>query len=444
MKDDSPPGGAGTILDRSGLASIGRRAAVAVLLAFGGATAAHAQPTAGGTTAAVPVAAPMATPEAGPAASSVVPSVASPGASTAVRFDPFLVAAVPVDVTAANAVSARERGLLQGRVAAFRRLLERLVARDTLATIVPPTPTEIVDMVQEFSIANERSSAVRYLADLNVKFNPIAVRSFLGARQVPFAEIGSQPLVVVTVLQADPLSPPVLWSDPDPWAAAWARVLPRDGLVPFILPLADVADFAALTIDQVLARDVEALGRFAARYEAGGVVIATAARTIETADAFQVALAEVRTSGAVIEAAVPLAGLGAPTVDDALAAAAAAAAEVIEEGWKRRNMLQAGAGGEIVAMADVVQLADWLDIKARLEKVPLVSRVDMQAMTRRRVQMAIAHVGSVEQLQSAMELQALELRDAGGLWTVAPARPKVVEQAPGVGLPDTPTPEAVP
>jgi hypothetical protein len=205
--------------------------------------------------------------------------------------------------------------------------------------------------------------------------------------------------------------------------------------VPFVLPLADIADFAALTIDQVLARETQALGRFAARYQAGGVLIATAARTIETADAFLVTLTEVRNSGAVFEVAVPLAGMGAPTVDDALTAAAAVSAEQVEEGWKRRNMLQAGVGGEVVAMADVVQLADWLDIKARLEQVPLVSRVEMQAMTRRRVQMSIAHVGTLEQLRSAMELQALDLRDAGGLWMVAPARPRVVEQAPGVNLP---------
>ncbi|MDX2225282.1 MAG: DUF2066 domain-containing protein [Rhodospirillaceae bacterium] len=400
------------------MASIGRRLALALALAptlaFGAASAASAQ-----------------------AVEAMPPAAAAP-------FDPFLVSAVPVDVTANDTVSARERGLLQGRVAAFRRLMERLVARDTLATLPLPTPTEIVDMVQEFSIANERSSAVRYLADLNVKFNPIAVRSFLGARQVAFAELASQPLVVVTVLQADPFTPPVLWSDPDPWAAAWTRVLPRDGLVPFVLPLADIADFAALTVDQVLGRDAEALARFAARYQAGGVLIATAARTVESADAIQVSVTEVRNSGAVFDAMVPMAGLGAPSPDDALAAAAAAAAEQVEEAWKSRNMLQSGVGGDVVAMADVVQLSDWLDIKARLEQVPLVSRVEMQAMTRRRVQMAITHVGTVAQLQSAMALQALDLRDAGGLWTVMPARPKVVEQAPGVGLSDLATPEAAP
>ncbi|MCB2107306.1 MAG: DUF2066 domain-containing protein [Rhodobacteraceae bacterium] len=361
-------------------------------------------------------------------------------APIAVAADPFRIADVAVDVTAANAVNARERGLVQGRLDAFDRLLDRIVPQESRAAMPLPSQSQIIDMVQEFSVANERSSAVRYLADLNVKFNPIAVRSYLGGAQVPFTELYSRPMVMVTVLQQDPFSLPLLWSDPDPWANAIARQLPRDGLVPMLVPYADLTDFALLNIDQVLSSDFDALMRFANRYQAGGVIIALAARTIESPDAFQVTLKELRSAGSSFETTLPPAGSGAATIQDALDAAAAAAVIQIEENWKRRNMIQAGIAGEIVAMANVASLPDWVKLKSQIEQVPLVSRVDLQAMTRTRVQMAISHAGTVDQLRSALALQSMDLGTVDGLWTIGPARAAVIGLAPGTAPrgPDAP------
>ena len=346
-------------------------------------------------------------------------------------IEPFLIAGVPVDASGPNTVAARERGLTQGRVAAYRRLIERLVPSEHIPTVASLSATEIIDLVQEFSVANERSSAVRYLADLTIRFNASAIRALFSRLQVPFAEIPSRPLVVVPVTRLDPTVSATLWGDPDPWLSGWAAAVSNDGLAPLHIPLGDISDINALSADQAFDQDLDALRRFAEARGADGVVLAVVENSFETPGALQVSLAEIRNGGGRVDTTLGALGVGAATVDDALTAAAKASAREIEESWKRRTMLQAGVEGELVAIADVGRLDDWLRLKAKLREVPIVNRVDLQAMTRSRIQLAIGHAGTADQLRSALAVQAIEMTDVEGLWVLTMAgATKIEEPAP--------------
>lgn len=340
--------------------------------------------------------------------------------------DPFLIEAVPVDASGPNTVAARERGLDQGRMAAYRRLIRRLLPVEAQAAVASLSQSEVIDLVQEFSVANERSSAVRYLADLTIKFNPSSVRALFGSRQVPFAEIPSRALVIVPVTRLDAAAPAMVWGDPDPWLAAFARLPPSDGLVPLLIPLGDMSDISALTVEQALSGDVDALRSFAAARGADGAIVAVVETSPETPDAVQVTVSEFRNGGGRFDTTIATAGRGLSLLDPALDQAAAATLREVEEAWKRRTMLEVGVAGEIVAISDIAALADWLTLKTKLRNVPIVTRVDLQAMTRNRVQVAVAHAGTTDQLRAALALQALELTEADGIWmigsTVRPAR----------------------
>jgi len=346
--------------------------------------------------------------------------------------DPFLIEAVPVDASGPNTVAARERGLDQGRMAAYRRLIRRLLPVEAQASVANLSQADVIDLVQEFSVANERSSAVRYLADLTIKFNPSSVRALFGSRQVPFAEIPSRPLIVVPVARLDAALPAVLWGDPDPWLSAFSRLPPGDGLVPLVMPLGDMADIAALTADQALAGDVDALRAFAEARGGDGVVLAVVEPSLETPDAVQAMVSEFRNGGGRFDITLATAGRGLSLLDPALDQAAAATLREVEEAWKRRTQLEVGVAGEIVAISDIAALADWLSLKTKLRNVPIVNRVDLQAITRSRVQVAVAHAGTTEQLRAAMALQALDLAEADGIWMIAVrgARPADSASAP--------------
>ena len=85
-------------------------------------------------------------------------------------MDVFEVRDVAVDVTAETATKARELALIEGRKLAFRRLLERLTLRIEHQGLPDLGAEEIAAYVNDFSVAEEKTSAVRYLARLNFRF----------------------------------------------------------------------------------------------------------------------------------------------------------------------------------------------------------------------------------------------------------------------------------
>ena len=126
-------------------------------------------------------------------------------------------------------------------------------------------------MVQDFSVAGERTSSVRYLADLTFRFRPSAVRSYLQQQGVAFAETRSKPVLVVPIYGA--AGQAVLWEEPNPWRATWATREPDDGLVPLSVPLGDLNDVSSIDAEQALDGDRARLSALARRYGAEDVLI---------------------------------------------------------------------------------------------------------------------------------------------------------------------------
>jgi hypothetical protein len=94
---------------------------------------------------------------------------------------------------------------------------------------------------------------------------------------------------------------------------------------------------------------------------------------------------------------------------DAFKIAAIDAMRPIEDHWKQRNTLRFGAGGKITALIPVNSLQEWLGIKSRLARVPVVEKVDLEAISKALVQASVTYAGDETQLQFAMRQIDLEL-----------------------------------
>ena len=352
---------------------------------------------------------------AGFAAVSARAQTAPPATAPVTNQTLFVASAVPVDVTAGNVTEARERGLTQGRIAGFRKVIARFVAREDLDRVPQQNATQIIDMVREFSIGEERSSAVRYLATLTVRFDPVGIRRLLRNANIPFTETLSKPLVVVPMMRTDANAPWLLWDDANTWRAAWARV-PQDlGLVGLIVPAGGAQDNAALSIDQAARKDLAAINAFAQKYDAGGAVIAMATGT---GDALELTLVEVRSDLPSEDQSLIQAPASGQRRDEFLTAAATSAAGAVQETWKHRNRVTFGGTTQITALVPVADLKEWLTVKKRLGEVPLIDRLDLQAITRDRAQVTLYYSGAQRQLELAMSQHDLLLLQQNGVWMI--------------------------
>jgi hypothetical protein len=365
----------------------------------------------------------------------------------------FTVSGVPVDVTAETAAAAREAAHAEGHVKAMEKLLARLLPRDELGLLRQLKAPEILAYVQDFSVANERTSDVRYLAELTFRFRPEPIRELLRANGLQHAETMSKPVVVLAIFGVE--GEAVLWGEGNPWWAAWAARPPGGWLVPLIVPLGDLGDLTAVDAARALNGEAEALGAIARRYGAEDVLITQAVLLGDpllgqaTLQVGTVRLGRYAQQTTIDNYAQPAGG----TTQDLLALAADAVGAAVQEAWKQRNLLRPGSQRQIAVTVPVTQLAELLEVKRRLVGVAAVRGARVTTLSRSKAEMAITFVGEEEQLVLAMTQSDLdlvlnpgigwELRLVGG---TAPARPMPVaapapepaaEPSPGPGVPTT-------
>ena len=187
------------------------------------------------------------------------------------RANVFEIKGVPVDVTADNAAQARSEALILGQNKAFRRLLERLVLVKDVKRLPDHRTVDITQFVSDFAVSDEKTSSVRYLAKLNVRFKAEPVRRLLGKLGIKFAETRSKPLLILPILQE--ANNVRLWEESNTWRKIWDLRSGLNGLVKITLPLADPSDVRKLDIANALEGNVELLSSLASRYGAGDTLV---------------------------------------------------------------------------------------------------------------------------------------------------------------------------
>ena len=88
----------------------------------------------------------------------------------------FTVENITVDVTADNAIAAREQAFNEAQVKAFTKLTKRLVEEGETDKMDTPGADTISTMIEDFEVTNERLSKVRYVGTYTFSFNENAVR----------------------------------------------------------------------------------------------------------------------------------------------------------------------------------------------------------------------------------------------------------------------------
>lgn len=337
--------------------------------------------------------------------------LAAAGARAQGASDAFTVRDVAVDETAATAAEARQTALAVGQRRAFRRLMDRLVPEDQQPLVPEVDANTLQFYVRDFSVENERTSAVRYLADLTFRFNPDEVRSLLRGAGVAFAETRSRPVVVLPVF-SDTVSEATLWLEANPWRDVWAQRPGDDGLVPLTVPIGDLGDLAAIDAPKALAGDSAALRTIAERYGAEDVLVTEATLSGDPEAGSGVLQVETRrfvggtASSTQRDKLVQVTG---EPYEGFLERAAARVDSAVQEAWKQQYLLQFGNQRSILVFVPLGSLDDWLTVRRRLEGVPAIQQTNLAALSRKEAQLEITFVGDEQRLTRALAQRDLFL-----------------------------------
>ena len=340
----------------------------------------------------------------------------------------FSVREVAVDETAQNAALARERALASGQRLAFARLIERLTMPADRLRLPAIDDGELQGLVAGLEIGAERTSAVRYLASLTVRFKPAGVRQRLAAAAVPMVETPSAPMLVLPVFLADGVAQ--LWEDANPWRQAWNTAPAALDLVPLVLPVGDIADTADIGAEQAIKGEAERLEAIARRYGAAETIVAEAAIVVDAAtNQTMLQVTATRHGGTRVPAVVEnLAIADEGALGTVLLQAVALVQREVEDAWKRAHLVMPGDDQRLMVSVPIEGLADWLDMRRRLSGVTMLRRSTLLALSQREALLDLGFVGNSQQLRAALAQSRLDLTNEGVAWTLRPAeaaRPQI-------------------
>ena len=155
----------------------------------------------------------------------------------------FTIEDVKVDVTASNALEAKQRAFEQAQVDAFEIMAGRMLSESEIKAAPQPDLSTISLLIQDFEVTKEQLSAVRYVGTYTFRFKDDAVRRHFSGQGFQYSDVGSKPVLILPFYQRGDEA--VLWSHNNVWMKAWNAASNLRGLVPTVLPLGDLADLRA-------------------------------------------------------------------------------------------------------------------------------------------------------------------------------------------------------
>lgn len=322
----------------------------------------------------------------------------------------FTIEGISVDQSAKTTAEARELALTSGYIGAFRRLSERLVPYDRLGLVPKLELPALTALVRDFEVSGEKSSDVRYLATLRMRFDRRAVRRVLREAGVPYAETESKPMLVLPLMSRAGVL--LLWDRPNTWLKAWKGLPPRQGLVPMTVPRGGLQDLSVISAAQAARGDKGRLRDIARRYRTAGVLVVTArpsrrmvAVTVRRSDDAQNRMWETK-----------IRRRGEETSDALMRRAASETAAFIQEQWKNENLLRFDQQNQLSVVVPLEELSQWVAVRRRIEDIAFISETQLIGISRNEARMLVSYVGAADQLKTAMAQKDMRLAQENDSW----------------------------
>jgi hypothetical protein len=360
----------------------------------------------------------------------------APQPRAAAADDPFS-ATVTVDATSDSAAKARDVARVDGARRALNAVVDRLSGGAGNTKPLKLSDNQVTDLVASFEVANEKMSAVRYVADYTFHFKSADLKKALQAAGIAIVDTnapaaagpaggGAKQVVVLPVYQSGGQSggQAVLWDDPNPWRQAWSQRPAGTGATSLVVPLGDVSDLAAVDADKARSGDTGALSAIAKKEGADDVLVMLAAQRAGTdKPGLDVTVRRYRAGRVVDVHSDSIDANPGESEPDLFRRAADAIAADMDNGWKNAKDKAGGQEGSLVVVAPITGLEDWLKLRDGLAGLSSVRKLDLKSLSRQEATVEIQYVGTLDQLKANLASINLGLEGGDPIWRLARSGP---------------------
>ena len=322
----------------------------------------------------------------------------------------FVIENVAVDETSSTALKAREKAVEIGQKRAWKKLLERMTFPETVKKVADIPYSELRSLIRGYEVMRERTSTVRYLADLNVTFSGNEVRQFFLNNNIDYAETPSAPVLVVPLLIRQGAAS--LWETPNPWRDAWQNLPKQRGLVDIRVPVGDLADVRDIAAIQALRGDQKKLKKIAKRYNAKTIVVAKAFKRFGIKDnlpILEIIITKIRTDQIEETIIDTIKGEIGDDLLDLLGVGVTRVVNSIVDSWKKENAVTSGLLLRVPVFVPIKGLNNWLGITSQLDEIGILKRTNLRRLSKREALIDLWVTGNITLLENALGSKNLSL-----------------------------------
>ena len=274
------------------------------------------------------------------------------------------------------------------------------------------SPEEISALVQGLSIANERTTATKYTADVTVQFKQQAVTDFLKQRGVAFLDKTPPRFLLIPVFQ-DGETIHIFDAD-SPLFNALKTTPPDTSIYQFTLPYGDLEDVATATPAVLQSEDLAALNKMLDRYKTDYALLVNIVKTGSVYKVKTTPYPENAMAGADVLFAV---SSSSQNTEGVLTQIMKRVVSEMEKKWRAGQVASSSEKNTLTAVLPLNGLSEWTVVEKKLKSLPFIDQVNMQAMHKSRVYVKIDYAGSTQQFLQKMLVSGFDLSSQfDGTW----------------------------
>jgi hypothetical protein len=321
----------------------------------------------------------------------------------------YTVSGVEVDVTAADALKARDQAIGEAKRKAAQQLVERMVAAEDRSRVPPLDDARLNSMVRGVEFASDRSMGNRYVASITVVFAADQVKGWLSGSGIKTAETVARPALVVPLWKGNAGVEP--FDDRNAWRDAWRTLDSAGSSVPTTIIRGDQLDQNALSAEEAFIGDTAALSRLNERYRAPTIIVAIVEGDKASGPLTVSGIRYDTQTGVRTELPkVPVAA------SDQLPDAVKRMHAKLDEEWRGVATVRRDSEDALDVVVPIRTLGDWVQIRQRLGGVPAVKRMTVRTLEAERADIRLEFYGTPEELQRILAQAGLQLAREASEW----------------------------
>lgn len=324
----------------------------------------------------------------------------------------FTIRNIKVDETARSAADARIAALAKAEIEAYQKLLNKLTQPEARARLPDLSVIERQALISGIELVDEQTSSRRYLATLNVRFEPSLVSAFLADYEVPHVLAAGRPILVTHAHARGAAN--IFWEPDTILQQARDSVDWANRIRAYVFPRGEMRERLSLTAGEVVDLDANAALRVGRFNNLDSALIMSSSLDAKSGGNAVLSYEFYATdSGVSGEGSIDLGGAGAASEVEGLVSLYELVLDQIDTAWRERLLVDTGERGSLDAFIPSQSFERLRDIERRLSEITLVQNLTMNEVGIPLTRVSLNFTGKQEQLVLALRFAGLDLKPYG-------------------------------